>query len=208
MDNINVILAVCIIVPLILIFLILDRNAKMITGFMILGVCMSLLVSECNTMLMGVFHNDMYYITTTISPMIEELIKALPILCVALLYSDEWEVLMPVSMAIGIGFAFFENLTIFAKDINTVSVLWVVARGLGSGLMQAVCSMIVAIGISFVYKKKKLFYTGTFGLLTVAIIYHAIFNCLVQSDYKYAGLLLPLVVFILIFVRWNKKKSI
>ena len=43
---------------------------------------------------------------------------------------------------------------------------------------------------------RKLFYCGTFALLSVASIYHGIFNMLVQSDYKYFGFVLPAATFI------------
>lgn len=37
-------------------------------------------------------------------------------------------------------------------------------------------------GISFVKKKIKMFAVGTFGLLSIAIVYHGIYNILIQSD--------------------------
>ena len=58
-------------------------------------------------------------------------------------------------------------------------------------------------------KKRKLFYSGTFALLTLASIYHGIFNMLVQSEYKYLGFVLPAVTYIPILFqqyRFYKKK--
>jgi len=52
--------------------------------------------------------------------------------------------------------------------------------------------------MSFVKKRKKLFYCGTFALLLMAIIYHGIFNMLVQSTdwLKYFGFVLPVATYI------------
>ncbi len=48
-----------------------------------------------------------------------------------------------------------------------------------------------------IQKRKKLFYCGTFSLLMMAVIYHGIFNMLVQSEeLKYFGFILPLATYI------------
>ena len=78
-------------------------------------------------------------------------------------------------------------------------------------LALTICAA-VGYGMSFVKKKKKLFYCGTFSLLMLAIIYHGIFNMLVQSEeLKYFGFLLPVATYIpliasLIINAKNKKK--
>ena len=58
-----------------------------------------------------------------------------------------------------------------------------------------------------VKKKRKLFYSGTFALLTLAIIYHAIYNTLVQSDYKYLGFVLPMLTYLPAIVALKKQKK-
>lgn len=53
----------------------------------------------------------------------------------------------------------------------------------------------LGLGISFVKKKRKLFWTGLFALLTLAAVYHGIYNML-QLEYKYVGALLPIATYI------------
>ncbi|MBQ7200060.1 MAG: hypothetical protein IJS24_01650, partial [Eubacterium sp.] len=57
----------------------------------------------------------------------------------------------------------------------------------------------------------KLFICGTFALLALSIIYHSVFNTLVQSEtYKYWGFVLPLstyVPFVIYIIYSRKKKS-
>ena len=60
---------------------------------------------------------------------------------------------------------------------------------------------LVAYGMSFVRRQKKLAICGTFAILAFVIIYHGIFNALVQSEYKYVGIALPIVTYIPFIIR-------
>lgn len=196
MDNIMYVLFICIVVPLLLMLFLLDKKSRLTIGFMILGIVTCLFVSEINGILLKYFDDDMYYVTTTITPITEELVKALPILYFAFLFSDRRETLLSAAMAVGIGFAVLENSYILVSNIEGVTITWALIRGFGSGLMHGICTAAVGFGISFIHKRKKLFYAGTFALMTMAIIYHATYNCLVQSQYKYVGFLLPAVTYV------------
>ena len=46
---------------------------------------------------------------------------------------------------------------------------------------------------------------GTFALLSAAIIYHATYNLLVQSEYQYVGILLPLATYISLLILLKRK---
>lgn len=69
-------------------------------------------------------------------------------------------------------------------------------RGFGAGLVHGICTVSVGYGISYVRKQRKLFSVGTYALLSAAVIYHAIYNLLVQSRWSYVGILLPLCTYI------------
>jgi hypothetical protein len=72
--------------------------------------------------------------------------------------------------------------------------------------MHGMCTLLVGAGITFVKKKRKIFWVGTFALLSTAIIYHGIYNMLVQSDYKMIGYLLPISTYIPSLI-WRLKKK-
>ena len=57
--------------------------------------------------------------TSVITPITEEIIKALPILFYAKVYSDKRETIMLISLALGIGFGMFENTVILVQNIVT-----------------------------------------------------------------------------------------
>ncbi|MBO5938388.1 MAG: PrsW family intramembrane metalloprotease [Clostridia bacterium] len=206
MGNINYLLFICVAVPILLMLFVLEKKSKITMGYMLIGIFSCLFISEINGFLLQYFKNDVYYVTTTITPVTEEIIKALPVLYFAFLFSDKRETLISLSIATGIGFAVLENLMIFMNNVEQVNLLWAAIRGFSSGLMHGLCTAAVGIGLSFVHKKKKLFVCGTFALLIVAITYHSIYNTLIQSQYQIVGAILPMATYIpVLFVAYGRK---
>ncbi len=207
MDNLIYTLFVCTVAPLILMLLLLKKRSKLIVGYMLIGIFVSLFVSELNTILLDLFRGDVIYVTTAITPVSEEIAKAIPVLVYAVLFSNDREKLMTLAFATGIGFAMFENMVILVQNIENVSIGWAVIRGFSTALMHGVCTSAIGYGMSFVRKKRKLFYCGTFALLAMASIYHGIFNMLVQSDYKYLGFVLPAATYIPVLIQMLGKSK-
>ena len=206
MDNLIYILFICIVVPLCLMLPTLKDKSRLLIGFMIIGMIDCLLASEINAMLLPIFLNNSYYVTTTITPITEEIIKALAILFFAIVIKDERTTLIAISFAVGVGFAVLENAIILIQNINNVSIFWALIRGFSASLAHGICTMSVGVGISMVKKKRKLFYSGTFALLTLAIIYHAIYNTLVQSNLNYFGFILPMLTYLPLIISLKKQK--
>lgn len=200
------ILFISIVAPMLLMLFLLEKQARYTVGFMIIGIMMCLFASEINTLVMNSLGTSVFYTTVTLSPMTEEIIKAIPILFFAFFISDDRQRLLSISMAVGIGFAILENTYIIVQYANDVNIFFALVRGFASGLMHGICTAAVGYGISYVRKKKKLFYTGTFGLLTAACIYHATYNALVQSQYQYVGFLFPILTYIPVVIVVTKKK--
>ena len=110
-------------------------------------------------------------------------------------------------MATGIGFAVLEN-TYYLLNVDTWNLFDAVIRAFGTGLMHGMCTLLVGAGITFVKTKRKVFWAGTFALLSTAIIYHGIYNMLIQSRYDLVGQLLPISTYIPFLVwRLRKKRS-
>ena len=196
MGNINYLLFLCVAVPILLMLFVLEKKSKITMGFMLIGILSCLFISEINGFFLHYNGYDMQYVTTTITPVTEEIIKALPVLYFAFLFSDKRETLLSLSFATGVGFAVLENLMIFVNNVDQVNLLWTAVRGFSSGLMHGLCTAAVGIGLSFIHKKKKLFVCGTFALLIVAITYHAIYNTLIQSQYQVIGAILPMATYV------------
>jgi len=204
MDYLIYIIFICIALPLLLSLILMDNKGKLLVGFIIMGAFMCVFVSEVNTILSDASKQNLYYVTTNITPITEEIVKAIPILIFAFAYSDDRPTLISLSMAVGIGFAIVENMFIFTQSGAVYSLFWAIKRVFGASLMHALCTALVGYGISFVRKRRKLFYTGTFALLVSAIVYHSTFNALIQSPKPTLGLLLPVVTYIIVIFRMYK----
>ena len=175
--------------------LLVEKKARLPVIFILVGIFASVFASEVNGMLEGMLEMDKYRMTVIVTPVTEELFKMLPILYYAVVISDKKENLFTASMATGIGFAILENAFYLINSSN-FTMLSAVIRAFGAGLMHGMCTLLVGVGISFVKKKRKLFAVGTFGLLSTAIVYHGIYNILIQSKYSIIGACLPIATYI------------
>ena len=209
MDNIMYMLFVSVSIPMLLMIFLVEKKARLPVAFMLVGIIVSLFASEVNGLLAQVLSMDLYRITVIVTPVSEELLKALPILYYAMVITDKREHLFTASMALGIGFAVLEN-AYFLLNYSDFNMLSAVIRALGAGLMHGMCTLLVGVGISFVKKKRKLFAVGTFGLLSTAIVYHGVYNILIQSQFSIVGALLPIATYIPFFIwrlRFVKAKN-
>lgn len=208
MESLIYILFICITIPLILMAFLVEKQSRRTVIFFITGICAAVFAAEVNGILTYLIPLDISEFTIRITPVTEEIIKAIPVLFFAKVISDKKETLITVSLAVGIGFAIMENSYILTQNIGSISMLWAIMRGFGTGIMHGMGTFLVGTGFSFVNKNKKLFVVGTFALLSVAITYHSVFNMLVQSDYRYFGAALPVITYVP-FVLWlynNRRK--
>ena len=210
MDNTIYILFICICAPLGISLPLIKKSSRDIMICIITGICVALFISEVNGMFLRFFDDDMYFVTTTITPVTEEIIKALPVFLYVYLYSESRLKFLSVAFAIGIGFALFENTYILITNVNNVSILWAVVRGFSTALMHGMCTAMIGYGMSYVRLKRKVAIPGTFALLITSIIYHGIFNILVQDEkFKFYGFILPAMTYIpfLLYLLSKRKKE-
>lgn len=205
MDDMIYILFISIFVPIMLMANLIEKKARLPIVFVLAGMFISVFAAEVNGVLRLMLPLSSYELTIIVTPMSEELLKALPIVFYALVISDRAEALFTASMATGIGFAVLEN-AYYLLNRPQWDLLDAVIRAFGTGLMHGMCTLLVGAGITFVRKKRKVFWVGTFALLSTAIIYHGIYNMLVQSQYKMIGQLLPISTYIP-FLMWRLKKK-
>lgn len=207
MDDMIYILFVSVFVPILLMANLIEKKARLPIVFVLAGIFISVFAAELNGVLRQMLPLNNYELTIIVTPMTEEVLKALPVLFYALVISDKKERLFTASMATGIGFAVLEN-AYYLLTSRYWNVLDAVARAFGTGLMHGMCTLLVGVGIVFVKKKRKIFWVGTFALLSTAITYHGIYNMLVQSQYEIIGYLLPISTYIPSLIwRLRKKKA-
>ena len=201
------IIMVCIAVPLLLLMTMLNSRSRLLLGFVLCGMLLAVCAYEVNSLACALFGLSGPELSIKAAPIIEEILKAIPVLFFAVFVSDAKKQLLQLAMAAGIGFAVLENAFLLITYADAVSIGWAVVRGISASLMHGICTLIVGCGIIFVRSQKKLFYTGTFALLSAAMTLHALFNLLVQSPYDYIALALPIILYSIFWiVRLNRKR--
>ena len=208
MDNLIYILFVSVFVPILLMACLIEKKARQPIIFVLIGIFVSVFAAEVNGLLRTLLPMSAFEVTIIVTPITEEILKAVPILVFAIVLDAKKEALFTSAMAVGIGFAVLENAYYLLNDAS-FNMIDAIVRAFGAGLMHGMCTLLIGVGISFVKKKSKIFVVGTFALLSTAITYHGIYNMLVQSDYRAVGFLLPISTYIPFVVwRMNKKKTI
>ena len=203
MENLIYILFISVFVPILLMAFLIEKKARLPISFVLVGIFISVFVAEINGLLRSLILMDSFEFTIIVTPITEEILKAIPILIYATMISDKKETLFTASMATGIGFAVLENAFYLLND-PSFNMMDAIIRAFGTGLMHGMCTLLVGVGISFAKKRRKIFVVGTFALLSTAITYHGIYNMLVQSPYEVVGFLLPIITYIP-FLIWRFK---
>ena len=205
MDNLIYILFVSVFVPIMLMACLIEKKARQPIIFVLTGIFVSVFASEVNGLLCALLPMSTFEVTIIVTPITEEILKAIPILVFATVMYAKKEALFTASMAVGIGFAVLEN-AYYLLNYSTFNMVDAIIRAFGAGLMHGMCTLLVGVGISFVKKQRKIFVVGSFALLSTAITYHGIYNMLVQSEYRAAGFLLPISTYVP-FMVWRIKKK-
>jgi hypothetical protein len=213
MESIGYIVFICFTLPFLLGIPVVRKESRIILLFVIIGMSCCLFISELDGLIYNWLGLSMYYVTTNITPMTEELIKMVPVILFAAFISREREELLTIAFVTGLGFALMENSTILVKTVlveGHVNYTWALIRTLGAGLLHSLCTTMIGMGISLIKIHRKLVICGTFALYSMAVVYHSIYNSLIQSDYRYVGALLPTLTYIpivIVLIRMRKSSS-
>lgn len=171
---------VCIVSPLLLMFFMLSGGSKRLNLFLILGMTACLAASYANQYLINLTGYGQIQATYYVTPMCEEILKALPILFYVLAVRPVSKNIITASIAVGIGFATLENCYYIMID-GAQDFFFLFLRGFATGVMHGMCTAIIGFGLIFIFSHTDLAFTSTFGLLCLSITYHATYNLLVAS---------------------------
>jgi len=157
-----------------------------------MGACM--LSAYMNTFFAQIYNADMINATTQIAPVVEEIMKLLPLLFYLLIFEPKPQKINTAVMIVATSFATFENI-IYLVQHGAFQLSFLLIRGFGTGAMHIVCGAIAGYGLLYVWQRNWLKFPGTLGLLCAAIIYHAVYNLLIAHGgaTQYIAYALPLV---------------
>ena len=185
---------ICLVGPMLIAVLCTRGRVRHVISFLIAGMTASLLSSYISSFIAAVQGADLNSAALEISPLVEECVKLIPVLFYLIVISQEHSNIADSCMMTAIGFATFENVC-FLMQKGANDLVFLLARGFGTGAMHVVCASIVAMGLLRVWKSEWLRVAGTVALLAVAITFHGIFNILVSQTGipAYVGFLIPLI---------------
>ena len=198
----------CISIPLIFsLFFVKGHTRRFIVSFLV-GMVVCLLSAYIDGFISfagGMGENDTQIF---IAPVIEELMKLLPILFLLFIFAlDDTEV-VHVAIGIGAGFATFENCC-YILSFGANSMSYVLIRGMAVGVMHLVSVIAVSVGLVIARRFNLLSVPGITGAVALSMTFHALYNLLVSEPgvTTYIGYVLPIGTAAVMLFAYNKFKS-
>jgi RsiW-degrading membrane proteinase PrsW (M82 family) len=200
---------ICLAAPLLIAVFLLRGEARRFVVFFTIGFAACLLSAYINSFLVAATAELAYgslsvaQATIRLTPVCEEVMKALPVFFYVAVAAPQKRAVIPVALAVGLGFATMENIFTIAQ-YGAQDLLFTLIRGFSVGVMHAICAAIPGFGLTLVMGRRYLAPAGAFGLLCAATTYHAIYNLLVSvpGTARMVGYMLPVatVAVLLFFV--------
>ena len=186
---------VCVAAPLLVAAFCMGRKYLRFFLFTFAGMGACLISAYVNTFFVAIYEATVFNATAEIAPVVEEVIKLLPLLFYLLVFEPEPEQIHPAALTVAAGFATFENICYLIQN-GAGHFSFIFFRGIGTGAMHVICGAIVGGGLAYVWQRTWLKIAGTCGLLGAAITFHAIYNLLIAygGAVQYAAYVLPVVI--------------
>ncbi len=197
-------------IPLAFLILLLKSENRMMMLFFAWGMVAFVLSLAANTALCAALEIDTLRLSVTWSPVVEELLKALPLLYF-LFRKEKTELpLVYFAMAAGIGFSIQENylyLIGFTSAGESIA-FYVVMRSITTCLMHGVTTAMIGYGVTLIKKYEIMVAPLLFGLFSVTIILHALFNLYINSSVRLIGMLMPVLLYGASLIVLNQKNDL
>ena len=196
---------ICIAIPLLLSLLFIDGISRRFVGSFVIGMVVCLLsayISGYVNLLSGMGDEDT---AIFISPVVEEIMKLLPLLFAILMFMPENKVMYQLAMGIGAGFATFENCC-YILTAGAESLPYVIIRGFAMGGMHIVSILALTLGIELMRRFKSLSFPAILGALSLSMTFHGLYNLLVSEPgiSSYIGYAMPLITAALLYVPYKR----
>lgn len=185
--------------PLVFLLAFMQKEQRVFVYFLLWGLVAALLTYYVYVAL-GLAGISLEYGAIGIGPLLEEFLKALPLLALFLLAGRKYDRhILPLAMASGIGFSILENyLYIDSLAAGGVNILLLAAtRTLTTAIMHGCTTAIVGYGIFLAGNMARSTLPAMLlGLYTTAVTIHAIYNLLAiySGRGKLLAVMIPLVL--------------
>lgn len=184
----------CFAAPLIVAVFCVDKVRRRPLLFILMGMIACLFSSYINSYLAMIYETDTMTAALEISPVVEEIMKLLPVLFFLLVFEPRRKEAANESLLVAVGFATLENACYLIVN-GADDALQLLIRGFSTGAMHVACGAITAIGLVGMWERLPLRIAGTLGALCMAITWHSVYNILVSQTGVTAiiGYILPIL---------------
>ena len=187
-----------------------QEKARRLLLFFLWGIISYVLSLQANRLIFSYIGLGAQHLSISTGPIVEELLKMLPLLIVFLFYFNLKEELIGLGMASGIGFAIQENFQyiLSSSQEGLQLIYFVVLRSLSTCLMHGLATAMIGYGIFIMSRAQKRIQPVLFAFFSMAVIFHALFNLLIGSSYHILGTMLPAIIYLLVslFMQKDAKK--
>lgn len=205
MDNlVNIFIAVA--TPFLICSFLVEKREQVRLVSMLAGFTTAFLTGYANSFFVELFGLDVVTATQNMTPIVEEIMKLLPVLFFALGFAEDKKQIQVVAVEIGLGFSIMEN-SAYLVSYGADSLAYVIVRGLATGVLHPLCLLVSGIGVCALFEGKKFALLRLFAFVCTAMMVHGMYNLLVQAgqmSFRLTGCFLPLASAIL-FVLYRKK---
>jgi len=190
----------CMVAPVLVGMLCAGRRLRPNFFFVLSGMTACLLSAYINSFFAGVYGADVITATAEITPVVEEIMKLLPLLFYLVVFEPEGERAQIAAIVIAVSFATFENVCWLVEN-GAEHLDSLLLRGFGAGAMHMACGMLVSTGLVYAWRSTRLKVAGTLGLLCSAVAFHAMYNLLLGAGgaVRVIGYFLPIAAVLLGF---------
>ena len=195
---------ICIAVPLLLSLVFVRGGARRFVASFLGGMIACLLAAYISGFLSLAGSLDPEDVSVFLSPIVEEILKCIPLVFVLLVFVSEDRTLLIIAVGIGVGFATFENCC-YLLSRGASSLPLILIRGLAVGVMHTVSMATLSIGLLTARRLHALTLPGVLGALSLSVVFHGLYNLLVSEAgvASYIGYALPLVSAGLLYVPYR-----
>lgn len=137
-------------------------------------------------------------LTSDIAPIIEETMKALPLLLFFRKRDDDSNLIIYCAMASGIGFSVQETLyyfTSFTTNPGFSSLFPLLVRTVTTCLMHGMSTAVIGFGFVITSRFKGIRIPMILGLLSLSATIHSLYNILITTRLAIIALLMPAALF-------------
>ena len=191
--------------PIIFLIVFLDVPGRRVLLFLFWGFLVAIPAALLEPSLATLFP-EVLYPEITLSPVIEEFLKALPVMLLAFtgIHSRDKQILS-MAMASGIGFAIIENISVLSP-LGT-SFAGIAARSFSTALMHGCTTALIGYGVFLLRDvNRQALFSLLFGFFTLAVTIHAFFNLFVTSgipSFELIGFIFPFPLFLFLLVLYQ-----